>query len=647
LKYRAEIDGLRAIAVVPVIFFHAGFELFSGGFVGVDVFFVISGYLITTILIEDIENKKFSIISFYERRMRRILPALILVMLVCIPFSWIWMLPNQVKDFSQSLVAVSLFMSNILFWLEDDYFDNNSEKKPLIHTWSLAVEEQYYIIFPLFLIFAWRLGKDRVFWIIVIIALISLIFSEWCWRKDISTNFFLAPSRAWEIFAGSITAFIVQKRGVIKNNLLSLIGLILIIFSIFIFNEKTPFPSIYTLVPVTGVMFLILFASSDTFVAQILSNRIIVGLGLISYSLYLWHQPLFAFTRIRFSEEPSKIIMMMLTALSFILALLSWRYIEKPFRNKNLVSRFKIIIFFLIFGISIITFGLLAHFYPKKLIPNYGWVKILEGNTGLSDKCDFKKRQIIPKKECVTSLQPMLAIFGDSHAMHLVDGFNDKFRKNYGIIQLTKSGCAPLIKIAQEDNRYEDCVNFNSISLNYLKKNKYIKVVAISSSFNLLAENTSILFNGMRFSDNEKKIQLVTNSLKNLIEELNQSGKSVVLFSTTPLFPKKNLNPGECVLRAKMVNKDLQSCDFVELKRFRNKALIVFDNININGLFKIDLAKQICTSTKCKPYFNNLPIYGKGGHLSRDGAKYLSNKYSWEDLIISIIESKFQNNEIF
>ena len=153
MKYRAEIDGLRALAVVPVILFHAGFELFSGGFVGVDVFFVISGYLITTILINDIEQKRFSILYFYERRARRILPALFFVMVVCIPFAWIWMLPSQMKDFSQSIIAVSLFLSNILFWKETDYFGLNAEEKPLLHTWSLAVEEQYYILFPIFIIF--------------------------------------------------------------------------------------------------------------------------------------------------------------------------------------------------------------------------------------------------------------------------------------------------------------------------------------------------------------------------------------------------------------------------------------------------------------------------------------------------------------
>lgn len=339
MKYRAEIDGLRALAVVPVILFHAGFELFSGGFVGVDVFFVISGYLITTILIEDIENKRFSIVNFYERRARRILPALFFVMLVCIPFAWMWMLPSQMKDFSQSLVAVSMFASNILFWRESGYFDAVAEEKPLLHTWSLAVEEQYYVLFPIFLILAWRFGKNRVFWMIVVMAAISLLLSEWGWRNIATANFYLAPTRAWELFAGSIAAFIVQKQGVRKNNPLALAGLVAIIFSIFFYDETTPFPSVYALVPVLGVVLLVLYADKDTFAAKLLSTKGFVGIGLISYSAYLWHQPLFAFERIRSLEHTSLSLMSLLSLISLLLGYFSWRYIEKPFRKKQFLTR--------------------------------------------------------------------------------------------------------------------------------------------------------------------------------------------------------------------------------------------------------------------------------------------------------------------
>ena len=197
MKYRAEIDGLRALAVVPVILFHAGFEFFSGGFVGVDVFFVISGYLITTILIEDIDNERFSIVNFYERRARRILPALFFVMLACIPFAWMWMLPDPLENFGQSLVAATLSANNVLLYLTTGYWDLASEFKPLLHTWSLGVEEQYYVLFPLLLLLTWRFGKGIVLLTVIVIASVSLGLSEWLSRENPEAAFFLIHTRAW------------------------------------------------------------------------------------------------------------------------------------------------------------------------------------------------------------------------------------------------------------------------------------------------------------------------------------------------------------------------------------------------------------------------------------------------------------------
>lgn len=239
MKYRSEIDGLRAVAVVPVILFHAGFQIFSGGYVGVDVFFVISGYLITTILVDDINSDRFKIIDFYERRARRIIPALLFVILVCVPFAWMWMIPSQMKDFSQSLVAVSLFASNVLFQLESGYFATAAEEKPLLHTWSLAVEEQYYVLFPIFLLLTWRFGRNRVFWSIVVLAAMSLALSELASRIKPTANFYLAPTRAWELLAGSIAAFIVGEQGVRSSNSLSSIGLTAILVSIFAYDDTT------------------------------------------------------------------------------------------------------------------------------------------------------------------------------------------------------------------------------------------------------------------------------------------------------------------------------------------------------------------------------------------------------------------------
>ena len=458
MKYRAEIDGLRALAVVPVILFHAKFELFSGGFVGVDVFFVISGYLITTILIEDIENQRFSLVNFYERRARRILPALFFVMLVCIPFAWMWMLPFHMKDFSQSLVAVSLFASNILFWLESGYFDAAAEDKPLLHTWSLAVEEQYYVLFPIFLIFAWRFGKNRVFWMIVVMATISLLLSEWGWRNKASANFYLAPTRAWELFSGSIAAFIVQKKGVQKNNPLAMLGLAAIIFSIFFYDETTPFPSVYALVPVLGVILFVLYADKETLVAKLLSTKVFLGIGLISYSAYLWHQPMFAFAKVKLLGETSELLMFTLAVFSLVLGYFSWRFIESPFRKisgKSTISRYNMFAISL-FGLALFfSIGVYGHKnngfverfnIPKEVLADFRLPMRWEGFCFYS----FNDRDINVGEDGFNckignpNLPSNTLLFGDSYAAHwepfLKEATNDY---EFSFDSVTTNWCFP------------------------------------------------------------------------------------------------------------------------------------------------------------------------------------------------------------
>ncbi len=291
MKYRKEIDGLRALAVVPVILFHAGFESFHGGFVGVDIFFVISGYLITSIIIDEKQRGLFSLLNFYERRARRILPTLFFILLICSLFAWLWLLPAEMKDFSQSLIAVSLFSSNILFSFTSNYFEIDTELKPLLHTWSLAVEEQYYVIFPLFIMSCWRFGKRWTVSILAIITIISLLVAQWSSHTYPIYAFYLLPTRGWEILVGAFIAFYFDhnKSTYTKTNqvnlimqLMSIIGLSLIIYSIFTFDKNLPFPSIYTLIPTLGAALIILYAREKTIVGKLLGNQFFVGIGLIS-----------------------------------------------------------------------------------------------------------------------------------------------------------------------------------------------------------------------------------------------------------------------------------------------------------------------------------------------------------------------------
>jgi peptidoglycan/LPS O-acetylase OafA/YrhL len=211
VSYRPEIDGLRALAVLPVVFFHAGVPFFSGGFIGVDIFFVISGFLITSIIARDIDNDRFSIVDFYERRARRILPPLFLMILVCLPFAWMWLLPNAYKDFSQSLVATVSYVSNILFYIETGYFDLTSAQKPLLHTWSLSVEEQFYLVFPVFLLAIFKFGRRWTIPLLAVLTLASIACAQWLQSVNPDAAFYLIFPRAWELLLGAIGALLMMR----------------------------------------------------------------------------------------------------------------------------------------------------------------------------------------------------------------------------------------------------------------------------------------------------------------------------------------------------------------------------------------------------------------------------------------------------
>jgi len=332
LRYRPEIDGLRTIAVLPVILFHAGFEWFSGGYVGVDVFFVISGYLITSILVEDLSEGRFSIARFYERRARRILPALFFVLLCTSVAAWLWMLPTQFEEYSRTLLAVIPLASNIYFWQTSDYFAPAAELNPLLHTWSLAVEEQFYIVFPFVLLALWRFGGRAVLWTIVALSLGSLLLAELGSRRYATATFYLIPTRAWELGVGAICALVLRNAPPRASGPLAALGLGLILLSVLAF---VPFPSVHALAPVSGTALVILFARAGTFAGRLLSVPLMVGLGLISYSAYLWHQPLFALARIGSPTQPSTGLLLTLVLASLVLAWLSWRLVEQPFRRRE------------------------------------------------------------------------------------------------------------------------------------------------------------------------------------------------------------------------------------------------------------------------------------------------------------------------
>jgi len=635
MKYRAEIDGLRALAVLPVILFHAGFEWFSGGFVGVDVFFVISGYLITTIIISEMAEGKFSIVNFYERRARRILPALFFVMAACLPFAWLWLTPNDLKDFGQSLVAVSTFSSNILFWLESGYFGTASELKPLLHTWSLAVEEQYYILFPIFLMLTWRLGIKWVLVLLSVVFLVSLGVAQWGAYNKPSATFFLLPTRGWELLVGVFAAFYLKYNANLKshivNQALSLLGFGMIAYSIIAFDETTPFPSLYALLPTIGTGLLILCAVPKTFVHRLLSLKYIVGIGLISYSAYLWHQPLLAFARHRWGEI-SELILVALCVASLVTAWFSWKFIEAPFRDKNQINRKVIFMLsgsllsiFILIGLAIDQKNGFAERFKYELEN----VKTVKDQKCHNDTRTLNLKLISKNTFCeLGDLESEVDTFliGDSHAGSISDQIGKfYFVNNKSLYSFSGGYCAPAQGFSLSE-RGRGCVEQMKAVINYIVNDERITKVIIYAQWanytkglrdkqkpqpacingkcvKSVLQNPSLFKEAFdetifRLSDSKKEIFIIQPS-----PEFRSNGHSV--FYKNQLFPKR--------FEGKIPLKEYLS---------RNKEVFeIFSNTKYSNVNFVDLQNVFCDDAYC--YILNesgFPNFSDTNHVNELGA---------------------------
>ena len=522
MQYRREIDGLRAVAVLPVILFHAGFPSFSGGYVGVDVFFVISGYLITSILINEIRQDKFSLKNFYERRARRILPALFFVAFSCLPFAYLWMPPEQIQEFSESIVAAILSVSNIYFLSQVEYFAPSAETQPLLHTWSLAIEEQYYLLFPLLLLSLRRLRFYTNVVVITLLVLLSFAFSEWAWRENAERSFFFTLSRFWEIGIGSLCAFASNSVRQVSSNSLSSLGVGLILFGVFSYNESTPFPSAYTLAPVTGAAFVILFGWKDTWVARLLSMKAFVGLGLISYSAYLWHQPLFAFARLRSLAEPSHILMMFCTALSLILAAATWYYVERPFRRRTdplLARQRDVFIVSGAVGVALTCVGIFGALgdglewrFDRQALRFIDAQKKVE-----SDACFFdttRAASVHPQSQCLSSGIGKVdaLLIGDSHMWALSEELRNALdQRGISYYSVSHSSCLPLLGFKLfEGSNVHDCQEFLRGAFDWAKVND-VKTVVLAARF-------PIYIYGTRFNNGEGGVEAGDDGWVDLLE---------------------------------------------------------------------------------------------------------------------------------
>tara|TARA_R110002051_G_scaffold3961_3_gene20991 strand:+ start:397 stop:2400 length:2004 start_codon:yes stop_codon:yes gene_type:complete len=551
LTYRPEIDGLRTVAVVPVILFHAGFSVFSGGFVGVDVFFVISGYLITTIILREVAEGRFSILQFYERRARRILPALFTVVLVCVPFAFAWMLPGQFKEFGRSVVSVAMFASNILFWRESGYFAAAAEEKPLLHTWSLAVEEQYYIFFPLAVLLLWRFGRRAVVAGILLTALFSLGLSEWAWRHQPNANFYLLPTRAWELLAGSLLAAWTGRRPTgLWAEVGGALGVVLIVGAILSFDQSTPFPSLWALLPVSGAGLVILCAGRTTWAGRVLAWRPMVAIGLISYSAYLWHQPLFAFARLRSIGTPGPLLMGGLALLALVLAWVTWRFVERPFRDRTRVSRKAIFVGTLAGTIAMGAIAVVTETtkgMPQRLDPEV--LRMAAASKPYNPRLpSCTPRTSDELNYCVFNpdLSHRVALWGDSHAMALAGELAIAMaQKNYGLINLSNAGCLPIEGVISEGR--EHCLVINRQALELLANTRNAQTILIAARW--APPFTGSLFDNteggreptkaFRYIAPDRSMQTLTSDqvgaeIVATVQTLLAAGKTIVLIGPVP-----------------------------------------------------------------------------------------------------------------
>lgn len=628
--YRREIDGLRAVAVLPVILFHAGLEHFHGGFVGVDIFFVISGYLITGLILDEARNDTFSLLRFYERRARRILPALFFVVACSIPFAVIWMLPGQLKEFSESLVAVTTFVSNIFFWRKTGYFELAAEEKPLLHTWSLSVEEQYYILFPLLLVVLWRTAPRAIGPIVVLAGLVSLAIAEYGSREFYTANFYLLPTRAWELLLGATTAIVLLKRDPAAwkhKDTIAWLGLVLVLTSIAVFDKRTPSPSLFTLIPTAGTALILLCAASGTIVGKILSLPPLVALGLISYSAYLWHQPLFAFARVRSAHPPSDTELLFLASASLLLAWVTWRFVELPFRDRARTSRTRVVMALSTAGGVILGLGLLGHHaggLPRDPSSDIAEQRI-EVNYGLSPECDFTESFRV-KPECRKGDHPALLVWGDSFAAHLVDGIKAA-NPALGIVQATRSTCGPILGVSPINRAFpsswaRQCLEFNDSVFHYLESTPEIGVVVLSTQWIQYTDGGFDFL--LRDGSSSKDIELVRRAFEATIAKIEALGKKARIVSPPPA---NGDDLGGCLAKAFLHHESLHECDFSveQYESYRAPVNRFLHRIERDGASIVWLRDYTCTPRTCAASQDGVFLYRDGGHLSHEGSRWFGD----------------------
>ena len=668
VTYRPEIDGLRAIAVGAVILYHAqitilGHQPFRGGFIGVDIFFVISGYLITSIILKELlTTETFSFTNFYKRRAKRILPVLLVVMLTSIPFAWIYLFPISFVDFSKSILYSLGFSSNFYFhYLGQQYGAASGLFKPFLHTWSLSVEEQYYIIFPIVLLITFKYFKKYLIHILILGFVISLGLAEWTSRNYSSVSFYFLHTRMWELLAGSILAYFEitnghRSKNQILNLILPLTGLILIGHSILFFNHSMFHPSFYTLSPIIGVCLIIWFSNKDEIITKILSTKLFVGIGLISYSLYLWHYPIFAFFRVnQFTNNTVNQIFLILIIL--ILSLSSYFFIEKFFRNKKRNFNYTKLSILLLYFILIISLNLIIikKGLPKRfdqLIQNLEKDRLKINN--------FEHYKFFKN----TQLERTIILVGDSILSTLAPGLLEISKeKNYNFISLYLPGCPFYVGLNKVNNdlNEKNIVNKCNESIQNRRleiiKNHKNSIVIIGGRFQLFVEDitfnnkeggiengiekklNSIWIENIKEKIENDKQKIFNKTMNNTIEKINNLGQKTILIYPIPEvgwnLPRFYIN--QIKKRYKLNNNyNLISTSFEVFEKRNEKTIDILDSIVHPNLYKIYPHKIFCDDLKdnkkrCKT-MNNKSLFYMDDHHPVDGGTKIINSLISEEI---------------
>lgn len=618
MTYRPDIDGLRALAVVPVVLYHAGFAFFSGGFIGVDVFFVISGYVISNSIIGMLNKGQFSIGEFYRRRIVRIFPALFAVLALSWIVGYFMLLPPSFLDYSKSVIASVLFYSNIYFWQSINYFNAAADLKPLLHTWSLSVEEQFYIFMPVAMYVIYKFFNKK--WSLFIAPAIILSFSLSCFMLDKapSANFYLLPTRAWELLLGAFVALcsipkIERKQ---YRELFAVIGILCISVPIFLYDKLMPFPGYGALLPCLGAA-LIIWTGKDlpdadkTFVAKALSLKYVIFIGLISYSLYLVHWPVIVYIKYYRLGELNYLDSMLVLIISLLLAYLSWRYVEQPFRKIR--TNVKPVI--LTGGVTILlvaSVGLLGWNKNgfKERFPDFVEKESFEKITGKVGTCFFMNAKNYSKwnaEDCkVEGLQERnVLLWGDSFANHYMPGIKiNKEYLDFNTYQYTSAGCPPILEY--ESYARPSCKNFNENALDMIDRLN-IETVILSA----------------KWTDYESR---GLDKIKSTLVALDKKGVKYILIGQSPQY----------LVDVRLIEYLKGSDDNNDKWRvyFDPSINIKLRNIVINGVF-LNPMEFLCSDDICQYEEDGEMLHSDYGHLSRKGSDLIVRKYL--DVFNSII----------